>query len=583
VKISTRTQAILAATVFFFVIALFFVANAFIESAYTHIELQESDANVQLVADQFRYDAEQLGTKARDWAVWDDTYQFMDDRNSHYTATVITAPTTYESLQLSGLIYFDSDGNVVASQGYDLKNKTRINISQGTLTSLSKTLALLSNTRGGKKKQGFILLPEGPVNIGMHTILQTNGMGYGHGTLVMLQPFDESRINSVQARLHLPISVSRLDSQEPTVKSDIANLISVDAPPRISRIQDQSTITGSYLLQDIGNTPILFVGVETPRTVSQQMLGTLTYLILAFIIIGVIYIFITGFLLRHYIVDPLMDLDTTMKKIGSMRDLSERLPTGDGDDEITSLRVSFNAMLQDLQDKEAELKRQGELLAEDHRKANMYLDIYLDVLTYEILNVTISLQAYAELIRESGDAMNREYADRITIALNRNLSVIRNIETISAIYKHPPGRNPIDLQLIVEKEIQKYSDKNIRYTGGSMMVTADERLGIVFHNLLLNAIQFGGDDLWIEVSVRDLNDGSIEVSVIDNGGGISDDMKPLIFDRFMKGSDKRSSYGLGLHIVKMLIDAYGGKVWADDRVPGKPEEGAALRLTLKKG
>lgn len=583
VKISTRTQAILAATVFFFVITLFVVANAFIESAYTHIELQESDANIQLVADQFLYDAEQLGTKARDWAVWDDSYQFMDDRNSHYTSTVITAPTTYESLQLSGLIYFDSGGNVVASQGYDLKNKTCTNISQGTLSSLSKTLALLSNTRGGKKKQGIVLLPDGPALIGMHTILQTNGMGYGHGTLVMLQPFDESRINSIQSRLHLPIRVWRLDSPSPMATPDMAALAGADAPPRISRIQDPSTMAGFSLIQDIGNTPILLVGVETPRTVSQQMLGTLTYLIAAFIIIGVIYILITGLLLRWYIIRPLMDLDTAMKKIGSMRDLSERLPPGEGDDEITSLKASFNAMLQDLQDKEAELTRQGELLAEAHRKANMYLDIYLDVLTYEILNVTISLQAYAELIRESGDAMNREYADRITIALNRNLSVIRNIETISAIYKHPPGRNLVNLQAVVEKEIQKYSDKKIQYTGGATLVIADERLGIIFHNLILNAIQFGRDDLWIEISTRDLNDGTVEVSVIDNGSGISDDMKPLIFDRFMKGSDKRSSYGLGLHIVKMLIDSYGGKVWADDRVPGKPEGGAALRFTLKKG
>lgn len=582
-KISTRTQAILAATVFFFVITLFFIANAFIESAYTHIELQQSDANIQLVEDQFRYDAEQLGTKARDWAVWDDTYQYMDNRNPHYIETVINAPTTYESLQLSGLIYFDSDGNVVASQGYDLKNKTRTNISQGTLTSLSKTLGVLSNTRGGKKKQGIVLLPEGPAIVGMHTILQTNGMGYGHGTLVMLQPFDESRIGSIQARLHLPIKIWRIDRPEPAVTPDLAGLVVADAPPRISRIQDSSTMAGFCLLRDIGNRPILLVGVETPRTVSQQMLGTLIYLISAFIAIGVIYILITGYLLRRYIITPLTDLDATMKKIGSVRDLSERLPAGDGDDEISSLKESFNAMLQDLQNKEAELTRRGEHLADAHRKANMYLDIYLDVFTYEILNITISLQAYAELIRESGDTMNREYADRITFALNRNLSVIRNIETISKIYKHPPARTPVDLQTLVEKEIQKYSDKNIRYTGGRIVVMADETLGIVFHNLLLNAIQFGRDDLTVEISARDLNDGTVEVSVIDNGSGISDDMKPLIFDRFMKGSDKRSSYGLGLHIVKMLIDAYGGKVWADDRVPGKPEKGAALRFILHKG
>lgn len=582
-KIRTRTQAILAVTIFIFVIILFVVANAFIQSSYTQIELQQSDANINLVSDQIRFDADQLGTKARDWAVWDDTYQFMDDRNDHYRETIIDAPTTYDSLQISGLVYFDAERNVVASQGYDLKNKTRTSLSEGTLVSLSKTLGVLSNTRGGKKKQGVILLPDGPALIGMHAILQTNGMGYGHGTLVMLQPFDERRIISIRDRVHLPVTIWPLDSPEPGVISEIAALTQADAPTRINRIQDSSSMAGFTLIQDIENRPILLIGVGTPRTVYQQTTGALIYLILAFIVIGGCYVIITGMLMHRYVTTPLSDLDTAMKKIGSMGDLSERLPAETGDDEITSLKESFNTMLAELQDKENELTRQGELLAEAHRKANMYLDIYLDVLTYEILNVTISLQAYAELIRESGDATNKDYADRITVALNRNLSVIRNIETISKIYKNPPGRMKVNLHDVVGREIDRFPGKNIRYLDGEVWVVADEMLGIVFHNILLNSLQFGRENLLIEITAKDRGNDIVEIAVIDNGNGIPDDMKPLIFDRFMKGSDKRSSYGLGLHIVKMLIEAYDGHVWADDRIPGKPEEGASIRFTLHKG
>jgi K+-sensing histidine kinase KdpD len=43
-------------------------------------------------------------------------------------------------------------------------------------------------------------------------------------------------------------------------------------------------------------------------------------------------------------------------------------------------------------------------------------------------------------------------------------------------------------------------------------------------------------------------------------------MKTLVFDRFLEGSHKRSSYGLGLHIVKILITRYGGTVWVEDRI-----------------
>jgi signal transduction histidine kinase len=397
----------------------------------------------------------------------------------------------------------------------------------------------------------------------------------------MIQPFDEGRFSAIRSHTHLPVRVYDLNTPSADVTPDLALLTGADAPPRHNRVRDENAMSGFFLLSDIENQPVLLVGVDTPRTASRQMADNITSLIAAFAGLGLIYILITGYLLQRTIVVPLTDLDREMKQIGEQKDLGRRLPV-QGDDEITSLKVSFNAMLQELQDKENELARQGSLLAEAHRKANLYLDIYLDVLTYEILNVTISLQAYAELIRESGDMTNQEYADRITSALNRNLSVIRNIETISKIYKNPPGQGPVSLRTIADREGKKFPGIPIRIPQEDVMVAADEMLGIVFYNIILNCIKFGRDDLAIEISVRDLPGGTVEVSILDNGIGIIDEMKPLIFDRFMKGSDKRSSYGLGLHIVKMLIEAYGGKVWADDRIPGRPEQGAAIRFTLQK-
>jgi signal transduction histidine kinase len=85
----------------------------------------------------------------------------------------------------------------------------------------------------------------------------------------------------------------------------------------------------------------------------------------------------------------------------------------------------------------------------------------------------------------------------------------------------------------------------------------------------------------ITVTAQEIDDGMIEISVTDNGPGITDAMKPGVFDRFLKNSTTRSSYGLGLHIVKMLIESFGGKVWAGDRVDGDFRQGAAIRFTLK--
>jgi signal transduction histidine kinase len=574
VKINLRVLFILGITVLVFILALNIIAQMFILSSSEMIEEQQSEANILLVMDQIRYDADQLGTKARDWAVWDDTYHYMTNQNREYYNNVISPLTTYESLQINGLLLYDINGNPVAAQGFDHDRRIHTNISDSTITYFAKNLDLLSGSRGGKKKAGIVSLPDGLFLVGMHTILPTSGSGPGHGTLVMFQSLDDTTIASIRSRFHLPVAF--FDLNDPVVRDDpLVSRLSVDGAPLIqTRVQNEQVITGYTLIQDIDNMPVMVLEVDTPRTVSQQAMASVSTLIAAFLIIGIIYIVVTLLLLHRYITAPLSALDVTMKKIIQHGDLSERLPVS-GDDEIASLKQTLNRMLQQSQETE-------NALAEATRKADLYLDIYLDILTFEIRNVTSSLQSYADRIREGEEKASEEYLRQITGILNRNLSVIRNIETVSKMYKHRPGCQPVQFEDILKKEIADHPNEKIRIEDCTVTVLADEMLGMVLHNIILNSIQFRGAGVEITVSTRDNNDGTVEISVIDNGRGIPDEVKPYIFDRFRKDSDKRSSYGLGLHIVKMIVEAYGGRVWADDRVPGHPERGAVIRFTLKK-
>jgi signal transduction histidine kinase len=318
-----------------------------------------------------------------------------------------------------------------------------------------------------------------------------------------------------------------------------------------------------------------FVEYFIPSSYSLVMTG-------AFLIVGIFYVLITEILLRRYIIEPLMDLDSAMINVGKKRDLSEHLAIS-GDDEIASLKTSFNRMLQELAVSQTTLAMQSEQLAEANRKANMYLDIYLDVVTYELLNAINSLDGYADLIKSRGGEKEKDYAERILRILDKNRAVIRNIETISTIYKHPPIQERINLEFIVDHVIKECGSTIPPCEGCGVTVLADAKLGVVFHNIISNSIRFGGPAVAIIIRARDQPDGMVEVSVTDTGPGIPGAMKPTIFDRFMQNSSTRSSYGLGLHITKMLIEAYGGRIWADDRVQGHPEQGAAIRFTLKKG
>lgn len=569
-------------TVLVLIVGMILLAQYFILSSYAQMEQKESFITVERVTSQVKFEEEKLGESTRDWAVWDDTYAFLADRNPTYISSNLDYAASYESLQINGVLFFNNSGDYVYGRWYDLQKKTESGVPQGIPDYFLNHPGLLINSTANGGTQGFILQPEGLYMVSLNPVLMSNGEGPSRGTLVMVRSYDDVRVTALQDRSHIPLKMILLDEQWLSSDPIVLQLTAPDAPAIVSRVHDSSTLQSNTLVYDIENKPIVLIKVTTPRSVYQQAVNTVSFFILSFVIIAILFGAIIELLLRRYIVKPLADLDAVMKTIGQKHDLSERLPVS-GDDEIASLKNSLNTMLQELQDSQMLLAQQGEQLAEANRKANLYLDIYLDVLTYEVMNAIFTLSGYAEIIRRNGGEKEKGYALRMINTLNKSRNVIRNIEIISKIYKLPPGQKPTSLDAVVTREINANQGITIRCRNCHGTVLADEMLQVVFQNLISNSIKSGGTTVVIEVSIDEQPDGMLLVSVTDTGTGIPDEMKPGIFDRFMQGSDKRSSYGLGLHIAKMLIEAYGGRIWADDRVQGHPEQGAAIRFTLKKG
>jgi signal transduction histidine kinase len=98
-------------------------------------------------------------------------------------------------------------------------------------------------------------------------------------------------------------------------------------------------------------------------------------------------------------------------------------------------------------------------------------------------------------------------------------------------------------------------DKNI-------YVNADKtKIGRVFYNLLINAVNYSGGSRAISVS-QTVSGGFIRISVIDSGEGITEDELPFIWDRYYKSGKKHkravTGTGLGLSIVKKIMELHGG-------------------------
>jgi len=212
--------------------------------------------------------------------------------------------------------------------------------------------------------------------------------------------------------------------------------------------------------------------------------------------------------------------------------------------------------------------------------ANREANLYLDILTHDIRNANCVTILYTDLLMQILEGEPKTYVRKMKGSIDKSTEILANVAMIRKIHQEHAPLKPIDLHGVIVSEQKNFPEAGIGYEGVSRTVWADDLLAEVFHNLIGNAVKFGGPDVVITISAETL-DGSIVVTVADTGPGVPDELKESIFRRFERGRTRARGEGLGLYICRTLLERYGGRIWVEDRVPGTTEAGAAFRFTLK--
>jgi two-component system, OmpR family, phosphate regulon sensor histidine kinase PhoR len=129
----------------------------------------------------------------------------------------------------------------------------------------------------------------------------------------------------------------------------------------------------------------------------------------------------------------------------------------------------------------------------------------------------------------------------------------------------------------VQRARQSGMTLRVDAAGGLRVPIGEQLLEVVIGNVVDNALKYAGDGAEVEVGVRG-RAGEVEIAVSDTGVGIAPEHLPHVFERFFRGEQSRSSpgSGLGLAVVKHIVEAHGGRARAESRAG----EGAVVRLVL---
>jgi len=306
------------------------------------------------------------------------------------------------------------------------------------------------------------------------------------------------------------------------------------------------------------------------------------------VIVGIITYFILRKVLQKLVLEQIKPIYGTLESYSDSKVDVSKLGA-DGSENIAQIVSQVNDdVAQWAKDRAAEIS-----ILKTNEK---YRKEFLGNVSHELKTPLFNIQGYIETLVDGGlkdDEINMTYLERADKNINRLISIVHDLETIS---KFESGMLKItmenfDITSVVREIFELYemkaASKNItlRFVNEkqpSVIVWADKnRIFEVISNLVVNSINYGKEGGTTTVGIYDIENKYL-IEVVDNGIGISEENIERVFERFFRVDKSRSSQsggtGLGLAIVKHILEAHGERI----SVKSALGEGSTFSFTLEK-
>ncbi len=278
---------------------------------------------------------------AVDYARWDDTYTYMQERDPDYLTTNMV-DSTFTNGRLNLILLLDLSGQRVYGKAFDLQTEEEIPLPPPLLMPTET----LSSFLGAEPAvvTGFVALPDQVLLLASSPILTSEEQGPPRGTLVMGRFLDETMVSALSSLTRLSLSFYRFDDS--SLPPDVREALAVRAPEagEVIRPVDEQTVAGYAFLKDVQGKVCLILRITVPRDIYTQGENSVYYFSLSLLVAGLGFVLVVLLLLETTVLSPLARLNRHVRRIEERGDYADRVPV-QGSDELAQLAGAINAML----------------------------------------------------------------------------------------------------------------------------------------------------------------------------------------------------------------------------------------------
>jgi class 3 adenylate cyclase/sensor domain CHASE-containing protein len=327
-----KTLALVAITTVCLVAALYLPLRSLILDSFLRLENDVALSDLTRAKNAIDFDFLQLQTTTGDYAVWDDTYAYMEDRSERFT-DVNFVDATFVNNRLGLVALVDPRGRVLFSKGYDLARQ-RARAVPPDLASIVRRVC--PRGRCGNRF-GLVETREGPYMLATRFVTDSSGEAASRGSLLMGRPLDDAAIARLAQAVGLSISLAPVRSSHRLGLAQTERVVPLD----------EQRMEAHRLLVDIGERPYLALTVSARREIYEHGVFGTRSLGIALTLAGLVFGLVILLSIDRVVLRRLARLSADVERVSASPDATLRVSV-DGNDELAGLGRGINGMLGEL-------------------------------------------------------------------------------------------------------------------------------------------------------------------------------------------------------------------------------------------
>jgi signal transduction histidine kinase len=574
--IMQKTQLLLALMLIVLFITLYSVLQYIVSTSFTTIEHDAAIKTVQNFEKELDGQRGQLSRLSIDYAVWDDTYHFLRGEQPEFVERNM-GDAMFEANQLDIVVIADSQGVIRYRQIRGPYGELPIAEQTAIASTLLSSAISRESIQQNDAVASFVDLPDWPVVISAHPVLQSDYSGPTAGILIMGRRLDTQLVREMEDRLTAAVRFHKLlpgtDAHTPAALSQL-----LAGTQRVITPHDDVSIHGFTLISDADGRPALVGEISQPRTIWMAGRQLILWTLGVFVIAGCIFALTLVSMLNRVVLKRLGQLTAGVQQVGEQQ-ASLRQVSISGDDELGKLAVTINATLHALEDAEQERivahQAQIQLWDELHKERQQFLAS----VSHELRTPLTPVAAYTDmLLQGSGGPLSPDqylFLKQIQSSAHRLRALIDDLLDMGRLEAKALRLHlePVLVQYAVEESVAVLRSM-IERLGVQVIieippelppVCADlRRFEQILINLISNAVKYNRPQgtVWIHASVATAT--MLAIAIKDTGIGLSDTQLQRLFTPFYRAEHPQTEtvggIGLGLYIVQALIELHSGQI-----------------------